>query len=121
MKTSNLHEALQSVLAITACAIAFSAFSLNYAVADTNQEFSADQQSSDKSDVAITRKIRQDLIKDRDLSVDAHNVKIITSNGMVTLKGPVQSIQEKSTIEHKAQAVAGTDNVHDQLEIARKN
>ena len=46
------------------------------------------------------------------------NVKIITNAGIVTLRGPVKTEQEKSAIEAKAKQVAGVTRVDNQLEIA---
>jgi hyperosmotically inducible periplasmic protein len=78
----------------------------------------ADQQSSATSDRMLTKKIRQELIADKSLSTYGHNVKIITQNGMVTLKGPVHSEEEKQTIASKAAEVAGSaDKVNNQLSI----
>jgi osmotically-inducible protein OsmY len=77
----------------------------------------ADQQSNAKSDVELTRKIRRAVVKDRSLSTLAHNVKIVSSNGNVTLRGPVKSEEEKTTIASKAQAIAGADKVENQLEV----
>jgi osmotically-inducible protein OsmY len=57
---------------------------------------------------------------DKALSMDAKNVKIITVNGVVTLRGPVNSVKEKSTIEAKAQNIAGATNVDSQLEVVRR-
>ena len=54
------------------------------------------------------------------MSVNAHNVKIITKNGVVTLRGPVKSPEEKDTIAAKAKQVAGVKNVDNQLEIASR-
>jgi hyperosmotically inducible protein len=53
--------------------------------------------------------------------VYAHNIKIITQDGKVTLRGPVRSEDEKASIEAKAVAVAGAGNVTNQLEVAPKN
>lgn len=79
----------------------------------------ADQQSNHKSDVAITRKIRKSIIADKSLSTYAHNVKIITRHGMVTLKGPVTSEDEKQAVASKAEAVAGSaDMVKNELTVA---
>jgi hyperosmotically inducible protein len=58
---------------------------------------------------------------DQSLSSYAHNVKVITTNGSVTLKGPVRSDEEKSAIEAKAAEVAGAGNVTSELTIAPKN
>jgi hyperosmotically inducible periplasmic protein len=78
----------------------------------------ADQQSSATSDRMLTKKIRQSLIADKSLSTYGHNVKIITQNGVVTLKGPVHSEEEKQTIASKAAEVAGSaDKVNNQLSI----
>jgi osmotically-inducible protein OsmY len=76
----------------------------------------ADQQSEASSDRMLTRKIRQALIADKSLSVYGHNIKIITKNGSVTLKGPVQSEEEKQTIASKAESIVGSpDKVTNQL------
>lgn len=77
----------------------------------------ADQQKENQSDREITRQIRQAVVKDESLSTYAHNVKIITQNGEVTLKGPVRSEDEKRTIEAKAAEVAGQNKVVNQLDI----
>jgi hyperosmotically inducible periplasmic protein len=78
----------------------------------------ADQQKMNPSDRAITQQIRKAIHQDSTLSTYAHNIKIITQDGKVTLRGPVRSDDEKNNIEAKAVAVAGKDNVTDQLEIA---
>jgi len=78
----------------------------------------ADQQKMNPADRAITQKIRKAIHQDTSLSTYAHNVKIITQDGKVTLRGPVRSEEEKTNIEAKAAAVAGEGNVTDQLEIA---
>jgi osmotically-inducible protein OsmY len=76
----------------------------------------ADHQSEATSDRTLTKKIRQSLVADKSLSTYAHNVKIITKDGMVTLKGPVRSEDEKSAIASKAAQVAGgPDKVTNQL------
>jgi hyperosmotically inducible protein len=75
----------------------------------------AAQQSNQSSDLTITRNIRRALVKDKSLSVEAHNVTIITKDGKVTLKGRVGSAGEKQTVESAANNVAGVGNVDDQL------
>jgi osmotically-inducible protein OsmY len=60
-------------------------------------------------------------MNDKSLSTYAHNVKIITQNGQVTLKGPVRSEDEKKTVETKATEVAGENKVTSQLDIKPKN
>jgi hyperosmotically inducible periplasmic protein len=80
----------------------------------------ADQQKENRSDRDITRDIRRSIVQDKSLSTYAHNVKIICENGMVTLKGPVRSEDEKRAIEAKAAEIAGKDKVANQLEIKPK-
>jgi len=77
----------------------------------------ADQQKDNRSDREITQQIRQSLVKDKSLSTYGHNVKIITQNGQVTLKGPVRSDDEKKAIEAKATEVAGENKVSSELNI----
>lgn len=78
----------------------------------------ADQQSNATSDRMLTKHIRQALIADKSLSMYGHNVKIITENGMVTLKGPVHSEEEKQSIASKAAEVAGSqDKITNQLTV----
>ena len=73
-------------------------------------------QNENKSDITITADIRSQVV-DTKMSVDAQNVKIITQDGKVTLRGPVQSAEEKLNIERIAKEVAGSDNVDSQLEV----
>jgi len=77
----------------------------------------AEKQSNSKDDLALTQKIRQVVIKDGSLSMNAKNVKIIARDGKITLQGPVDSQQEKDTIATKAREIAGNDKVEDQLEV----
>lgn len=78
----------------------------------------ADQQKSNAADMKLTKTIRQSIMADKSLSTYAHNVKIISQNGVVTLKGPVKSEDEKQTIVAKAVAAAGgADKVTDQISV----
>lgn len=83
----------------------------------SKNEPTADQQKDNHSDRDITQQIRQSIMKDKSLSTYAHNVKIIARDGMVTLKGPVRSEEEKKVIETKAAEVAGQDKVTSQIEV----
>jgi len=78
----------------------------------------ADQQKDNATDRDVTKRIRQSLVADKGLSSYAHNVKVVTQGGQVTLKGPVRSEQEKSSVEAKAVEVAGAGHVVNQLSIA---
>jgi osmotically-inducible protein OsmY len=77
-----------------------------------------EDQSNAKADMAITQAIRKAVVADKGLSMNAHNVKIITTNGAVTLRGPVKSVAEKNSIAEKAKQTAGVRSVDNQLEIA---
>jgi hyperosmotically inducible periplasmic protein len=74
-------------------------------------------QSNKPEDLKISRELRQSIVKDHDLSTDAKNIKIITIDGRVTLRGPVSTEQEKTTIAARAADIAGPANVHDELEV----
>lgn len=78
----------------------------------------ADQQKESESDRTITQNIRKSLMKDKSLSTYAHNVKIVSINGEVTLKGPVRSDNEKRIVAAKAVAVAGEGRVVNEITIA---
>jgi len=81
-------------------------------------EKTADQQKDNQSDRSITQKIRRAIMEDKSLSTDAHNVKIISQDGAVTLKGPVMSTHEKDVIVEKAVSVTGSpDKVTDQITV----
>jgi hyperosmotically inducible protein len=81
----------------------------------------ADQQKMNPADRAITQKIRKAIHDDANLSMYAHNIKIITQGGKVTLRGPVRTEDEKNSLEAKAAGVAGQENVTDLLEVAPSN
>ena len=81
-------------------------------------EPTADQQKSNVSDRDLTKRIRQSIMGDKSLSTYAHNVKVISQNGVVTLKGPVRSEEEKKAIESKAMEVVGSGGkVNDEMSV----
>lgn len=84
---------------------------------DKKGAVTADQQKMNPADREIAKKIRRSIISDSSLSTYAHNVKIIVRDGMVTLKGPVKSEDEKNTIGSKASDVAGADKVQNELTV----
>ena len=75
-------------------------------------------QSNKPADLETTRNIRQALVKDDRLSTEAKNVKIITVDGAVTLRGPVKTPQEKAAIMAKAAQVAGDAKINNELQVA---
>lgn len=83
-----------------------------------NEAPTADQSKNGKSDVTLTAEIRRSIMKDDTLSTAAHNVKIIVESGIVTLKGPVKSADEKTKVCAKANQIAGATNVKNQLEVS---
>jgi osmotically-inducible protein OsmY len=84
----------------------------------SNAAATADAQTNKSSDIDLTKRIRKSVMADKALSTYAHNVKIVTVNGRVTLNGVVRSEQEKGAIEMKAAAVAGQENVINDLKVA---
>jgi len=68
----------------------------------------------------MTQQIRRAIIKNKALSTYAHNVKIISRAGSVTLKGPVRTEDEKNIIEKAAAKVAGKDMVSNELTVEPK-
>jgi hyperosmotically inducible periplasmic protein len=77
----------------------------------------ADRAKNNVSDRKIMAQIRRDIVHDKSLSTYGHNVKVVASQGKVTLKGPVHSDDEKKTIEQYAAKYAGDGNVDDQLTV----
>ena len=74
-------------------------------------------QSNNSADLKITQAIRQALMKDGELSTTAKNIKVITENGQVTLRGPVKNAQEKARVDQLAKSAAGGARIVDQLDV----
>jgi len=77
----------------------------------------ASDQGGSERDLQISAEVRKAVVDDNSLSVNAHNVKIITNGGVVTLRGPVKDEQEKATVENKARQVAGVSRIDNLLEV----
>lgn len=88
---------------------------------ESNKETTAEDQSNSAGDIDVTKRIRRSLTSDKSLSTYAHNVKIVTVNGKVTLNGVVRSDEEKSAVEMKAAEVAGKGKVTNELKVAPKS
>ena len=113
-------KALTGMLLVGGMAALFAAAPPPAAAAQSQSATSGAAQQSDQSgDLAITRNIRRAIIKDKSLSMDAHNITIITKAGKVTLKGRVKSDAEKQTVESAATNVAGPGNVSDELTVSQ--
>jgi osmotically-inducible protein OsmY len=81
-------------------------------------EPTADQQKTNAADEQLSANIRKQIIGDKSLSTYAHNIKIISRNGEVTLKGPVKSEGERRSVLAKARATTGDDQkVHDEISV----
>ena len=74
-------------------------------------------QSNSSADLKVTQAIRQALMRDDTLSTTAKNIKVITENGQVTLRGPVKNAQEKTKVSQLAKSAAGGAHVVDQLDV----
>ena len=84
-----------------------------------DQTLTPGDQGESAADREVTANVRKAIVADDALSMNAHNVKIITQNGVVTLRGPVENAAEKSSVAAKAQKVAGVKRVDNQLEIEK--
>ena len=81
-------------------------------------EATADQQKMNGPDTKLAATVRKSIVDDKSLSTYAHNVKVIVQDGVVTLKGPVHSAEERRTIVAKAtDAAGGASKVHDELSV----
>lgn len=74
-------------------------------------------QGQSTADVKVTAAIRSAVLADKSMSMNAQNIKIITKDGVVTLRGPVNSLNEKNSIESIARATPGVTRVENQLEV----
>ena len=74
-------------------------------------------QNENQADINITAQIRKEILAQDGMSVNARNVKVITADGKVTLRGPVDSADEHKTIHEIAKKAAGEDKVDDQIEV----
>lgn len=81
---------------------------------DTKTSF---DQPNDKADIKVAAAVRKAIVGDDSLSSSAHNVKLIAAKGVVTLRGPVKSADEKAKVEALAKAVDGVSSVDNELDI----
>ncbi len=86
-------------------------------VQNKNAGKTADNQPNGKSDLDITAGVRKAIIADKSLSTYAHNIKIITMNGTVTLKGPVKSDSEKQQVLNDAAGIVSQNKVVDRVTV----
>ncbi len=82
-----------------------------------NQTKTSGSQSNNADDVKLTAAIRRAVVGDHSLSMMAKNVKIITADGAVTLRGPVKNDAEKTKIGQLAASAASGVHIDNQLEV----
>jgi hyperosmotically inducible protein len=102
---------------ISARAVAQQCAQADNTAQNKNQNKTADNQPNAKSDRLTTANVRKAIIADKNLSMYAHNVKIITINGMVTLKGPVKSEDEKNQVATDAAGVVPAGSITNHLTV----
>jgi osmotically-inducible protein OsmY len=101
-----------------ACQLFAATAGLSLAAPAQDSQPTADQQKGNKADRQLTQQIRKSVVADKSLSIAAHNVKIISRDGMVTLRGTVKSDDEKKAIEDKATEIAGQGKVTSELTVS---
>jgi hyperosmotically inducible protein len=82
-----------------------------------NQTVTPAHQPNDKADIKLAAAVRRAIVKDKSLSTTAHNIKIVASQGAVTLRGPVKSEEEKARVETTVKSVAGVNSVDNELDV----
>ena len=82
-----------------------------------NTTLTPEDQKETKKDIRITAHIRKAVVRDKSLSIDAQNAKIITRSGVVTLRGPVANEAESKKLQKIAKKTRGVVKVDNQLEI----
>ena len=83
-----------------------------------NDKLTADDQvRGTKEDTELTRRIREKLVDDDNLSVSAKNIKIITLRGMVTLRGNVKTTEERTRISEHVRQVSSNLQLKDELTV----
>lgn len=109
-----------SLLSVTATAVEKTKDADNTAQNErdrNHKEVTPLDQSNRSGDLALTKSIRQAIMADKSLSVNAHNVKVITENGHVTLRGPVNTEEEKRIVCALAVNIATAENVENKLDV----
>ncbi len=124
MKRTLLALAALSVVSLAALADDEKAKSDNTATNErdrSGETKTSGDQSNSSVDLKTTQAIRQALMKDDELSTTAKNIKVITANGHVTLRGPVKTAQEKAKIDQLAKSAAGGAQIDNQVDVKGSN
>jgi len=85
----------------------------------TEKGKTSENQGMTQRDTDMTRTIRERLMDDSSLSMNAHNIKIISENNKVILKGDVASAAERQKVESIAKGVAGKTPVVNNTVISK--
>jgi hyperosmotically inducible protein len=110
---------LRTILGCVIAAMVFAGAAGPVAAApQSDGQKTSDDQKNDKDDVRLTAKIRRAILHEKTLSMAARNIRIISANGAVTLRGEVSSEEEKATVTATAREIAGARNVTDELTVA---
>jgi hyperosmotically inducible protein len=117
MKKIGVRFAASAVVALLLAVQGFSQTAVDDSAHNKGQQITADSQTNAKADRMMTAKVRRAIIADKGLSMYAHNVKIITLNGAVTLKGPVESEAEKQKVASDAASVTSADTITNRLTV----
>lgn len=83
----------------------------------SSQTLTPVDQPNNKTDVKLAAAVRRAIVKDKSLSTSAHNVKLVAASGVVTLRGPVNTANEKARIESIARGVSGVTRVDNELDV----
>lgn len=86
----------------------------------SSQDWTADEQGQSKSDLKITQDVRKAVLDQGSVSMYAKNIKLITKDGMVTLKGTVTSVEERIMIENIASKVSGVNGIQNEIKVVSK-
>jgi len=118
-----------SVVVVTAAAVSMAALAADEKTNSDNtatnkrdrsgETNTSGDQSNSSADLKITQAVRRALMKDGELSTTAKNIKVITANGQVTLRGPVNNAQEKAKIDQIARSAASGAQIVDQLDVIK--
>lgn len=93
----------------------------NSGVNKGENNLTAEQQSNNANDVQLTADVRRTILEQKNLSVDAQNIKVLAKDGHVTLKGPVATATEKEKLANAVKSVAGVTMVHDEMMVKDKS
>ncbi|MDY7540674.1 BON domain-containing protein [Undibacterium sp. RTI2.1] len=74
-------------------------------------------QSNSAGDRKLLSLVRRNIVHEKSLSMSAHNIKIMTSDGVVTLRGPVKNKEEKVKLEKVTLDTPGVKSIDDQLDV----